>query len=166
MNQQYKLSNELEKWAWLRKKLGADDFDAVTLVEIIQSETDIEECLLEIGESAVEDEHSVEALKARIKELTARGNRIGERAEKKRRIISSTMQNLQLEKVDGPNMTLSLREGGRGVIVTDQTKIPKEYFNDPEPKLDKKRLREALEAGPVEGAQIPNGGKSVTILVK
>jgi hypothetical protein len=168
MNQQYKLSNELEKFAWLKVKLGADDFDAVTLLELIQSETDIEECLLEIGESAVEDEHSVSVIKLRVKELQERASRLEERAEKKRRIISATMCNLKLEKpIQGPTLTLSLRAGGRGVIVTDPTKIPKQYFNDADPKLDKKRLRDALDRGEaIDGAQLPNGGKSVSILVK
>jgi hypothetical protein len=101
-----------------------------------------------------------------MKELQERASRLSERAEKKRRVVTATMQNLQLEKIDGPNLTLSLRNGGRGVIVTDAAKIPKQFFNDAEPKLDKRRLREALELGKVDGAQLPNGGKSVTILVK
>ena len=168
MNQQTKLSAELEKWGWLKAKLGAENFDAVTLLEIIQSETDIEECLLEIGESAIQDEHSVEAIKLRIKELQERGNRIAERAEKKRRIITATMQNLQMDKpIDGPTLTLSPRAGGRGVIVTDQTKIPKEYFNDADPKLDKRRLRDALDSGlKIAGAELPNGGMTTALLVK
>jgi hypothetical protein len=166
MNTQVKLSAELEKWAWLKNRLEAESFDAVTLVEVMQSETDVEECLLEISESAIQDEHSVDAIKARMKELQERASRLSERAEKKRRVVTATMQNLQLEKIDGPNLTLSLRNGGRGVIVTDAAKIPKQFFNDAEPKLDKRRLREALELGKVDGAQLPNGGKSVTILVK
>jgi len=166
MNQQVRLSAELEKWAWLKARLEAESFDAVSLVEAMQSETDVEECLLEIAESALQDEHSISAIKARIKELQERANRIDERAEKKRRVVTATMQNLQLEKIDGANLTLSLRNGGRGVIVTDPTKIPKQYFNDADPKLDKRRLRDALELGPVAGAQLPNGGKSVTILTR
>lgn len=166
MNTQVKLSAELEKWAWLKNRLEAESFDAVTLVEAMQSETDVEECLLEIAESAIQDEHFADACKLRVKELQERASRLTERAEKKRRVVTATMQNLQLEKIEGANATLGLRTGGRGVIVTDPTKIPKQYFNDADPKLDKRRLRDALEAGPVEGAQLPNGGKSVTILVK
>jgi hypothetical protein len=167
MNQQVRLSAELEKWAWLKRSLEAESFDAVKLVEVMQSETDVEECLLEIAESALQDEYFVDAIRLRVKELQERASRLGERAEKKRRVVTATMQNLQLEKVEGPNMTLGLRDGGRGVIVADPTKIPKQYFNDADPKLDKRRLRDALESGEkIEGAQLPNGGKSVTITVR
>ena len=52
MNTQVKLSAELEKLAWLKAKLGADEFDAVDLICILESETDLKEILLEIAESA------------------------------------------------------------------------------------------------------------------
>lgn len=169
MNQQVKLSAELEKWGWLRPRLEADDFDAVSLMSALESETNIKECLLEIAESAIEDEHSVQAVKARIKELQERASRLAERAEKKRRIVTGTMQNLEInDPIQGPTLTLSLRAGSRGVIVTDLAKIPKEYFDDADPKLNKRRLFAAMDGGAkVDGAELPNmGSKSVAILVK
>lgn len=166
MNQQVKLSAELAKWDWLKEKLGAEDFDAVTLIEIIQSETDIEECLLEIAESAIEDEHSITAIKARMHELQERASRLQNRADKKRRIVSATMQNLQIKNVTGPNATISLRAGGRELVIMDEKQIPPEYFVPQPPKLDRRLLKESLESGPVAGAQLGNGGVSATIRVK
>ncbi len=163
---EHALKHELAKWDWLKEKLGAEEFDAVTLVEIIQSETDIEECLLEIAESAIEDEHSIDAIKARIHALQERGSRLQNRAEKKRRVIAATMQNLQLPKVTGPNVTLSMRAGGRELVIMDEKQIPPEYFVPQPPKLDRRLLKEALESGFVAGAQLSNGGSSVTIRTK
>lgn len=163
---EHALKRELAKWDWLKAKLADENFDAVELVTIIQSETDIEECLLEIAESALEDEHYIEANKVRMKELQERSSRLENRAEKKRRILAATMQNLQLDSVKGSNATLSLRKGGRELIVTDEAQIPEGYFVPQPSKLDRRKLRDDLEQGFVAGAQLSNGSVSCSIRTK
>lgn len=169
MNQQTKLSRELEKWAWLRHHLEAENFDGVALLSALESETEIPECLLEIGEEVVATEKLAEVARERAKQMKERASRLEDRAERLRRVITATMVNNQIDKpIQGPTMTLSKRSGGRGVIITDMTKIPKEYFDDAEPKLNKRRLREAMDllGKTVEGAQLENGGASVTIITR
>lgn len=133
------------------------------MLTILEGETEVQECLLEIAESAVEDEHSVDAIKTRIKELQERAGRLEMRAEKKRRVIFATMQTLDLPKIEGPNATLSLRKGGRELIVMDESEIPEQYFIPQPAKLDKRKLRDDLEQGFVAGAQLNNGAGSVSI---
>lgn len=168
MNTQVKLSAELEDWAWLRHHLEQENFDAVALMSALESETHIPECLLELAEEAIAVEKQVAAAKERAKEITERAGRLAEKAEKLRRVITATMVNARIDKpIQGPTLTISKRIGGRGLIITDQTKIPKEYYDDAEPKLSKQRVRDALDMGKnVPGATLSNGGFSCAILTK
>lgn len=169
MNAVKKLSDELNRWGWMKPHLEAEEFDAVALMSALESETNVLECLLKIGEAAVEAEGLAAAARARAKEIGERAVRLETRGEKLRRVIVATMQNLQMDKpIVGPTITLSKRLRGRDLIVTDVTKIPQEYFDDTQPKLNKRRLRDAMadQGIQVEGAQLDNGGYSVAILTK
>jgi hypothetical protein len=165
MNTQYKLSNELEKWAWLKHHLEAESFDAVALMSALESETEIPECLLEIGEEALALEALAVAARERAKQIQARAARLEDKADRLRRVISATMINTQIDKpIQGPTMTLSLRKGQRDLVIMDESKIPLTFYDDAQPKLNKRRVRDALDRGEaVEGAQLGNGGSSVTI---
>ena len=165
MNEQA-LKYELAKWEWMKPHLEDENFDAVAMMSALESETNITECLLEIAESAIADEHSVEAIQSRIKELQERASRLTNRAEKKRRVISATMQNLEIPKIEGPNATLSMRKGGRELIIMDEALIPCGYFVPQPEKLDRRKLKEDLETMTVPGAQLNNGASSVTIRTK
>ena len=169
MNTQTKLSIELGKWAWLRGHLEAEEFDAVALMTALESETDVAECLLELAEAALEADALAAAARARAKQITERASRHEIKGEKLRRVILNAMIQANITKpIRGDNLTLSKRSRGRELIVTDVTKIPKEYFDDADPKLNKRRLRDAMadQGKVVDGAQLDNGGASVAILTR
>lgn len=169
MNAHAKLSVELAKWDWLRPHLQAEDFDAVALMTALESETNIPECLLELGEAALEADALAAAARARAKQITERASRHEIKSEKLRRVILNAMIQANItEPIRGDNLTLSKRPRGRELIVTDVAKIPKEYFDDADPKLNKRRLRDAMadQGKVVEGAQLDNGGFSVAILTR
>jgi hypothetical protein len=165
MNTQVKLSQELEKWSWLRHHLEAENFDAVALMSALESETEIPECLLEIAEDALALEALAASARERAKAITQRAARLEDKADRLRRIIAATMNNAQIDKpIQGPTMTLSLRKGQRDLVIMDESKIPLTFYDDATPKLNKRRLREHLDLGnQVEGAQLGNGGSSVSI---
>lgn len=166
MNQQTKLSVELQRWGWMKPHLEAESFDAVAMMSALESETNIPECLLELAEAALEAEGLAEAARARAKEIKERASRLETRGEKLRAVIASTMGRLGMDKpIVGPALTVSTREGGRGVIITDATKIPKKYFDDADPKLNKRRLRDDLVFGEqVEGATLDNGSARSAVI--
>lgn len=166
MNAVKKLSAELQKWAWMKPHLEAEEFDPVAMLSALESETNVPECLLELAEAAVEAEALAEQARARAKQIQERAYRLEWRGEKLRAVIASTMRNLQMDKpIVGPTLTVSTREGGRGLIVTDVTKIPKKYFDDADPKLNKRRLRDDLVFGEqVEGATLDNGAPRSAVI--
>lgn len=168
MNAVQKLSAEVQRWAWMKPHLEAENFDAVAMMSALESETDIPECLLELGEAALEAEALAAAAKARAKEITERAGRLVEKAQKLRRIITVTFINAGIDQpIRGPGLTLSKRATGRSVIITDVNKIPKEYFDDAEPKLNKLRVHNALSDGTaIDGASLSNGGEAVAILTR
>lgn len=168
MNQQVRLKAEIAKWDWLRPHLEAENFDAVALMTALESETDIAECLVELAEAALEAEALAEAARVRAKQITERASRLELKGEKLRRIIVNAMIQARIdEPIRTATMTLSKRPGQRDLVIMDETKIPKAFYDDVEPKLNRRRLRDALDNGQqVEGAQLGNGGASCTILVK
>lgn len=168
MNAVKKLSDELNRWGWLKVHLQSENFDAVSLMSALASETEIPECLLKLAEEALESKALAAAAKARAKEITERAGRLEEKAEKLRRVITATFRNAGItEPIRGATITLSLRPTGRTVIITDVGKIPKEYFDDADPKLNKLRLHNAMSDGTkIEGAELSNGGEAIAILTK
>ncbi len=161
-----RLDEEVVKYVSLKDKLTADEFDAVYLLDTLEGATDLHECLEEIAESALEDEKYAEAIASRMTELQERKSRFEVRAEKKRRVICAAMNRVDLKKVERPNVTISVRNGSRELIIMDESKIPEMFFKPQPPKLDGKSLRTSLEDGPVEGAVLGNGGQSVSLRVR
>lgn len=62
-----------------------------------------------------------------------------------------------------PSGIIHIKKIPRGVIVTDETKIPEQFFKI-ERKLDKKTLNEAVKGGEtIDGATLDNGGYTLMI---
>lgn len=51
------------------------------------------------------------------------------------------------KKVQGKLLTVSVRNNQPSVYVEDERKIPRDYFKEQEPKLDKNRLKDDLKNG-------------------
>ena len=140
--------------------------DPQALVDTLEGETDLNEALLTVA-SQVEDYKAMAAATGeRIAALQSRKSRLENSAETLRTIILQAMDNTGTDKVAGPEMTLSCRETKGQLVIDDEAAVPSEYFKPQDPKLDKKALKEAVEAGPVPGAHLSNGGLSLTIRVK
>lgn len=141
--------------------------DEETLHDTLDGETDLTDQLIAIARSSENDQILVDGIKARIKELGDRANRIGLRQEKKKELVTSTMVAVGRKSIEAPDFTISLANSPQAVIITDEKLIPSAYLNQPDPpapKPDRKKIKDALQGGvSIPGATLNNGAPYIKI---
>ena len=104
------------------------------------------------------------ALRKRMEVMRSRLERLEGRAEQKRVLVTTAMQEAGLKKLVAPEFTASLRSNPGKLIVTDETLIPAEFWVVPPPRLDRQQLFAAVRAGRhIPGAVLANPEPSLTI---
>ena len=66
--------------------------------------------------------------------------------DRMRETLLDRMKLLELERVKTDKYTVSIRKNPVKVVVQDDSNIPKEFFDEQLPKLNRKKLKEHLEA--------------------
>ena len=165
----YSLTSELQHHQRLRRYLEESfpDADEETLQDTLEGMTNLPEMLAEVLRSMLQDEDFVGALKGRIGEMQARCTRLAERARKKRDLAALVMGDAELPKLVAPDFTVSLRASRPPLVVTDEDKIPAEFWKPQAPRLDRQALMAVLASSrPVEGAILGNPGTSISVRTK
>lgn len=163
-----KIGEELYRAVELRKMLSGElEGDPQLLIDTIEGETELCEACLAVYDEILEDEIMLEGIKAVVEKLQARAGRIAGTVETRRNIILRAIDTAGVDTIKGPLVTLSRGTTNPKLIVNDEAKIPSDYFKVPDPVLDRKALKDALDAGTVvDGASLSNGGISLTARVK
>lgn len=164
-----KASHELARYQELRNALSGEGLDTQTLLDTLEGETDLHECLLVIADSVQEDECMSEAVGLQIERLKERKARFDRSAETKRAIIEQAMDRAGLvgKSIKGPGATLTLRQTAGKPLIEEEIAIPAQYWKPQDPALDRKALAADLKAGiAIPGARLSNGGISLSILQK
>lgn len=162
-----KLGEELTRYQELKARLAGDDVDPQALLDTLEGETELHEACLIVAESVQENEDLAAALAIRIAALQARKSRLEASADTLRNIILMAMERAELETIKGPLATLTKRQTSPALVIEQDETIPAKFWKAGDPKLDRKAVRAALEAGEtVPGARMSNGGIGLTIRVK
>ena len=76
--------------------------------------------------------------------------------DRMRETLLDQMKLLELDRVKTDKYTVSVRQNPVKVIVRDDSNIPKDFFVEQRPKLDRKKLKEYLESTneEVEGVEL------------
>lgn len=131
----------------------------------LESETDINALLTSIVRRIEDSKALVVGTKDRFQELEARKKRFEHRVETLRNLALKIMSAADLSKVELPEATLSLRNTPPSVIITDEDNLP-DIACKFERKPDKAKIKELLADGIVAGAEMSNGGQTVSIRIK
>ncbi len=163
------LMYELPYHEHLREQIRNEfpDIDEETLADTLEGLTNLNEMLCAVIRSHLDDIAMVEALKSRMADMQDRLSRISKRAEKKREIVISVMEQADLKKLAEADFTVSLRSSSAPLVVTEEESIPEPFWKPQAPKLDRQGLIAALKSGgQVPGAVLGNSRMTIAIRTK
>ena len=152
----------------LADKLAAGDFDAETVADTIEASgitDDIATKSQNLEYVARSAETYIPAIDAEIARLTALKAHRVKVAQGLRDYLMSSMQRMQIERIECPMFAISIRSNPPSVDVFDQLQIPAEFMTAPPPppaKPHKPMIKERLQAGfDVPGARLTQGQRLV-----
>lgn len=157
---------QLAEYEFLREQLQRQfpEIDEATLLDTLEGSTSLPEMLAGVVRSQLDDQALALALRARISDMQGRLARIEDRAEKKRMLVASAMDRADIKRLTEPDFTVSLRPTPAPLIIIDEVDIPGTFWKPQPPKLDRKALLAALNAGQtVAGAALGNGGTTIAV---
>jgi hypothetical protein len=160
---------EFSRFAELRRRLiEADpDIDETTLLDTLEGATNLHEAIGEVVRTALDEEALADGLKGRLEKMRERLERIEAASAKKRQVALDVMEEAGIEKILEPDFTVSLRTTPPSVVVTDPDLIPEFCWIPQPPKLDRKRVLEALKAGTaISGTTLSNSKICLAIRTK
>src|SRR5262249_46117624 len=129
--------------------------DEETLADTIEGASDLPGLLTAVLRSRLEDLSLAEALRHRLEVMRGRLERLVGRAEQKRVLVSSALQEAGIRKLVASEFTAYLRPSPSKLIVTDETLIPPEFWVPQQPRLDRQQLLAAVRSGrEVPGANL------------
>ena len=146
-------------------RLAQEDPDlTVSVAEDLPEElAAVQNAVIAVARQAREARAMAEAAKAMADETAGRAARFMRRHDAMRGVLLAALDALGTRKIEGPDVTVSLRAGRSETVITDEAQIPDAYWRTVR-TLDKVALREDLKQGVVvDGAELANGLPSVTI---
>lgn len=142
--------------------VDADDPDFTTLLE---SECDVVERLRRVLRASRFQEAQSKALGEMIAEMRERKGRLDRKADGLRGVALWAMTELGLRKVEAPDLTASITAGRPKVIIIDEAALPDDVCVF-ERKPSKAAIAAWLDEKPCPGAEMSNGGPSLTVRVR
>jgi hypothetical protein len=163
------LTTELLKHQHLQETLRSEfpEADDETFQDTLEGLTELTEMIAVVLRSHLQDLALIRGLKGRIAEMQARVGRFERRAEKKRQLATSVMEQAEIRKISEPDFTASLRRGSPSLLIVDEVRIPGEFWKPQPAKLDRQKLLAMLKAGQdVPGAVLGEAGCSLMVRTK
>lgn len=164
------LYNLTDHYLALAHKLADADFDAQTISDTIEASGLVDDLSTKcqaieyVARSAESQNAAIDGEIVRLQALKAQRTRT---AQGLRDYIKTNMQRMEIERIECPLFTLSLRKNPPAVDIFDLLQLPAQYMVTPEPKPpiaapDKKAIAAAIKAGDdVPGAKLTQGIKLV-----
>lgn len=141
------------------------DAEDETLLGTLEGESNIDRMIASVVRSIVEDELFAEALSQRTKDMRARQERLGRRAQTKRQLVASVMAEIGMKKLATDDMTISQGYTQPSVVVIAEQDIPIEYFRTKTiTEINKAAIKDGLKAGSsIPGATLSNPQPNITV---
>ena len=133
------------------QKLEAMDIDEQTFNDTLEGLSgDIEVKATNVAMFAKNLEAMALAIKNAELQMADRRKRIEKKQESIESYLLANMQRCGIKKIDSPYFSISIRNNPESVIVDAEVAIPDEFFVYPEipaPTIDKRKLKEVIQAG-------------------
>lgn len=92
-------------------------------------------------------ETTVDAIAAAEKEMAARRKAIERKTEWMKNYLLQNMERTGISKIESPYFVIALLDNPESLIVESDADIPKEYWKQQEPTLDKAGLKKDIQLG-------------------
>ena len=133
--------------------------------ELFASGSDLPDRLIRILRAARYVEADVDKLAAMIQDMAERKVRLRRKAWSMRQTVLWAMSEVGLTKLHGPDLSASIIQPKRSVVITDEDSLPNECCKF-ERVPSKTAIAAALAEGPVPGADWSNGTPSLQLRTK
>lgn len=131
-------------------------------MNVLEGETDFHRILTNLVRKAQFAGTIADGIADEARRLGERKKRYERQEEFNRALIKEVMEIAEIRKVELPVATLSIGNKAASVIITDETLLPDNLVRiKREP--NKTEIKKALEAGPVAGAMLSNGGTTLMV---
>lgn len=162
-----KTSREIVNAQKIKAVIGDEANDPQLLLDMVEGETSLLECLTVLVEEIQEDEILLAGITEIATSLQVRKGRVEKTIETKRNIALMAMEKVGLPSVRLAAATLTVSPTPAKAVITDESLIPSKFWEAQDPKLNKTDLSSALRAGErIPGAELGNGGIKLTVRVK
>lgn len=152
---------EAELAGQIRAALAEAEDEDLTL-DMVEGETSLFELIDRVMNDDAEDGSHISGIKARQDELRDRKARLERRQKVRRSVVHAALDTAGIRKLERPEYTVSLKAVPAGVDVVDPDALPDDLVRiKREP--DKSAIKKALDAGPVAGARLTNGGETISV---
>lgn len=160
------LFNLANQYLALAEQLADGDFDAATIADTIEASGITDELATKaqgieyVARGAEAHNLAIDAEIARLQALKAQRMKV---AAGLRGYLLDNMQRMQIERIDCPMFSISIRKNPPSVDIYDPLSLPAQYMVLPEPKPpiaapDKKAIAAAIKAGAeIPGAKLVQG---------
>lgn len=71
--------------------------------------------------------------------------------------LQDTMEYVDKQKIESAKFTIWIQNNPPRMVVEDESHIPKEFYEEQQPRLNKKELRKYLDNNEVDGVRIEQG---------
>lgn len=142
--------------------ISEDDPD---FADLLASETDIQARLCRILRYGRHVEAQAKALGEMLSEMRDRKARLERKAESLRSVALWAMSEVGLKKLEAPDLSASVSMGKPKVILIDEALLPDELCRI-ERSPNKTALANALQHGPIPGAELSNPQPSLRVLTR
>jgi len=165
MNAPLKLSanNHAQLRERLKRQFGLEDEDQA-LIDTLDGLSDFNELCAEAIREAIRREEYADGMSDIIRRNKARKERLERGADAIRQAVLDAMQDAGVRKIEAPDLTFSIRDGGRKFVIDEKT-LSHDYCQQIITwKPDRDKIKGAVDNGDVPtGVQILNGSPILTV---
>ena len=147
-----RVDRELAKWKDVESQLDQmEGVDLQTKLDTCEGETELFEMLTLLAEEVKLYEAQANGIKEVIASMKARQERLQKTADWWKAMIGQFVENSGFDTIQTPTITFSISRGRAPLIITDERKIPADYWKREDPTLNRTAIGKALN----DGAEIP-----------
>lgn len=134
----------------------AEQLDPKTLKDTLDGINDAIDDKAENTAKVIKElEGNINTLTAEIQRLNERKTALNNNVRYLKEYLQNEMEKVGKTKIKGELFNVGIQNNPPSVRVEDERKIPRDYFNEQEPKLDKTRLKNDLKSGAaIDGAEL------------